>query len=459
MPIKTLRLQIIKPYNSPDEVEPVTWDEMGQLLRDLRYQSSKMANFIIQKYYEWANFQRDFKQKNGVYPSAKEHKDKSYFYPMLRQAFPDVATNIVNQVRQQAEKIWKSKSKDVFSLRASIPSFKLNFPICIYHEGYSFRREDQNYIISVGLKPRSFEKTRYEVIIKAGEKSKRVILDRLIEGEYKKGALQIVSDRKGKWYCLIPYEFTQQAKPVLDENKIMGVDLGIANAAYWAFSDSLQRGKIEGSEIEVFRKRVQERRKSIQRQGKQCADGRIGHGRNRRLLPVDILEEKESNFRKTTNHRYARRIVDEAVRQGCGTIQVEDLSGIHNLSTFLKNWPYFDLQQKIIEKATLNGIQVRRINPEYTSQRCSRCGHIEKANRPDQATFICKNCGYGDLHHCFHCGKDYSEGGSCPDCGSKLKHIPVHADYNAARNIATPGIEEIIKNTLITQDADSQTPA
>lgn len=448
MPIKTLRLQIIKPYFQ-DENEIVTWNELGQILRDLRYQSSKMANFIIHKSYEWSNFQRKYKQENGVYPSPKGHKDKSYFYPMLREAFPEVATHISNQVRHQAEKIWKAKSKDVFSLRASIPSFKLNFPICVYHEGYSIRRVDQNYIISVVLKSRTCEKTRYEMVIKAGEKSKRVILDRLIEGEYKKGALQIVSDRKGKWYCLIPYEFTQEAKPDLDPNLIMGVDLGVANAAYWAFSGSLQRGKIEGKEIEAFRKGVQERRKSIQRQGKQCADGRIGHGRTRRLLPTAILEEKEANFRKTTNHRYARRIVEEAIRHGCGVIQVEDLSGIHELSTFLKNWPYYDLQQKIIEKAALYGIEVRKINPEFTSQRCSRCGHIEKANRPSQATFVCTECGYGNLHHCFLCGKDFTKGGYCPECSSRLKHISVHADYNAAKNIATPDIEEIIKNAFM----------
>ncbi|MBU1449119.1 transposase, partial [Patescibacteria group bacterium] len=30
--------------------------------------------------------------------------------------------------------------------------------------------------------------------------------------------------------------------------------------------------------------------------------------------------------------------------------------------------------------------------PQYTSQRCSRCGHIEHANRNGNL-FCCKNCG------------------------------------------------------------------
>jgi transposase len=30
----------------------------------------------------------------------------------------------------------------------------------------------------------------------------------------------------------------------------------------------------------------------------------------------------------------------------------------------------------------------------YTSQRCSRCGHTERANRPTQAHFYCVSCGH-----------------------------------------------------------------
>ena len=34
------------------------------------------------------------------------------------------------------------------------------------------------------------------------------------------------------------------------------------------------------------------------------------------------------------------------------------------------------------------------INPAYTSQKCSECGHIEKENRKSQANFTCENCGH-----------------------------------------------------------------
>jgi len=35
-----------------------------------------------------------------------------------------------------------------------------------------------------------------------------------------------------------------------------------------------------------------------------------------------------------------------------------------------------------------------RVQPHYSSQECSQCGHTEKGNRPSQATFQCLGCGY-----------------------------------------------------------------
>jgi putative transposase len=56
------------------------------------------------------------------------------------------------------------------------------------------------------------------------------------------------------------------------------------------------------------------------------------------------------------------------------------------------------------------GVAVLYVDPAYTSQTCSSCGHVSKKNRPDQATFRCTSCGFAE-----------------------------HADVNAARNIAARG--------------------
>jgi IS605 OrfB family transposase len=202
----------------------------------------------------------------------------------------------------------------------------------------------------------------------------------------------------------------------------MGIDLGVVNAAVLAYNNSQDRYFFEGDEIRAFRARVEARRNAMLRQGKHCGDGRIGHGRATRIQPIEKLRGRVEDFKANVNHRYSRKIVDEAIRQGCGVIQMEDLTGIGADSMFLKSWTYYDLQQKITYKAKEVGIVVRKINPKYTSQRCSNCGHIAQANRDitqSQSKFECVACGY-----------------------------KTNADYNAARNIATPGIESIIESEL-----------
>ncbi|HCX52091.1 MAG TPA: transposase [Bacillus sp. (in: Bacteria)] len=134
------------------------------------------------------------------------------------------------------------------------------------------------------------------------------------------------------------------------------------------------------------------------------------------------------NYRETKNHTWSRFIVNEALKNGCGTIQIEDLSGITTDNAFLKDWTFYSLQQKIIDKAKEHGIQVVKVKPNYTSKRCNKCGFIHKdVNReiwrPTQSSFKCLNCGH-----------------------------ETNADLNAARNIAMKEIEKIIVEQLKVQE-------
>jgi transposase len=71
----------------------------------------------------------------------------------------------------------------------------------------------------------------------------------------------------------------------------------------------------------------------------------------------------------------------------------------------LHSWAFFQLRAFIAYKAALAGVLVVYVNPAYTSQTCSQCGHAEKANRKSQAKFLCVQCGYAchaDLNAAVH---------------------------------------------------------
>ncbi len=81
---------------------------------------------------------------------------------------------------------------------------------------------------------------------------------------------------------------------------------------------------------------------------------------------------------------------------------MEDLTGI-NLSAKVRHkdryyrisWSFAQLQSFIEYKAQQKGLQVIHVDPKYTSQRCPRCGHTEKANRDKKNhIFSCKACRY-----------------------------------------------------------------
>ena len=62
-----------------------------------------------------------------------------------------------------------------------------------------------------------------------------------------------------------------------------------------------------------------------------------------------------------------------------------------NRSILQQSWgKFFELLEYKLER---NGGKLIRVDPKFTSQKCSYCGHIDKENRETQSRFICKSCG------------------------------------------------------------------
>ena len=428
--VKTMKYKIVKPLD-------MDWKPFGDILRDLQYSSWKVLNKTIQMQWEFDNLGAEFKAKTGAYPTKDELKEWSgykgadgYIYDVLKNEYPLLNTSNLTQTIQQGSKRWKEDKTKVFKGEKSIPSYKRTAPI-VLNPGNIKKpyQTEKGYAVALSLisKAKTKEMGRKNGIIPmailAKDNTSRVILNRITSGEYKAVGSKIIWDKKNRdWLLLLSYKFEPKGNDLIQEN-VMGVDLGVAVPAYMAFNNSLSRYHINGGEIEKFRRGIVSRRKAMLKQGKYCGDGRRGHGVGTRIKPTELLADKEKNFRDTANHKYSRHIVDMAIKHKCATIQMEDLSGVtENANRFMKNWTYFDLQTKIAYKAEEAGIVVVKIDPSYTSQRCSQCGHIDRGNRETQADFLCLECGYKE-----------------------------NADYNAARNISIPGIEAMILEQLAKQ--------
>lgn len=416
-----------------DAHNELTFQQCNDVLFQLQREMMQMANRTVQLYWEFSGYQSDYKKRFDAYPDKEQLLDdlkysnlRSYVYAVISKEFYKNNTGNVSLLQQNVDKRYKENKKDIQMGRRSIDSYKATIPISLHKKSIQLTKEQDGFFVKLSLLSNVYKK---ELGLKDGKLRFRLlfgksyssvqILEDILSGKYHHTSSSLVC-RNGKWFLNLGYAF-ESTEPELLESRVLGIDLGVVKPLVFACNEfPMGEDKdISDDVIQPVRNQMMARRRALGRQTKYCADGSIGHGVHTRTKALEKLKQKEANFRDRINHQYSRYVVDLAVKYRCKTIQMEDLTGISKENTFLKNWPYYDLQTKIEYKAKEKGIRVVKIDPKYTSQRCSKCGFIAKENRPDQATFKCKACGYG-----------------------------LNADKNAAQNIAQPGIEEIIRQEM-----------
>ncbi len=58
----------------------------------------------------------------------------------------------------------------------------------------------------------------------------------------------------------------------------------------------------------------------------------------------------------------------------------------------MSGWSFGQLRTFVGDKAQIAGVPTLAVDPRHTSQMCSACGHIAKANRKSQSEFECQRC-------------------------------------------------------------------
>lgn len=416
--------------------------EIKQIIRDFNYDSCRAANkamrmwlFHTQDMMEMKLIDKDF----NIAKYEKEKYGKSYRNVIegeMKLLMPLANTSNVGTLHQQlVQNDWGRIKKDVLNYKGQISRYKLDTPYFIKNDNYKLRNHN-GYFVDIaffnkeGLKKYGYKVGhKFEFQIDKIDNNKKVTINKIINGEYKQGSAQISISKKNKIELIISFGFEKDIENKLNKNKILGVDLGIVNTATMIAYDSdldkydyfsWKTNVIDGSELIKFRQKYYNLRRQMSIASKCVGDGRIGHGYKTKMKPVDKVRDKVANFADTINHKYSKYIVDFAVKNECGTIQMEDLTGstANTNEKFLKDWSYYDLQNKIMYKAKEQGIEVVKVNPKYTSKRCNKCGNIHEDNRDcknNQAKFKCVVCGHED-----------------------------NADINACKNIAIPNIDKII---------------
>lgn len=404
--------------------------EAKKWLGDLVYVNAKVQNYALGLFNRYHLGEDDDKLKE-----MKLNEFDKYIRTNVKEKFKDydLPLTIYSTAVYDAKDVFKKNKKDMMRLSGSLPTMKLTSSVLLQTELFSI---DENFNLGITL----LDSKKAKELGRTGRRkgivdfkldipnSARPILNGIIDGTNKLCMSRIKKDSDGTWYFILTYQEEIESKE-LDNTKILGIDLGITNAVVMSISGTSKYEILKGGEVESFRKKIQYRRKSFNNQYKTLGNNRRGKGKNKVFKPTRHLSDKESNFSDLINDRYSKFIVEYAIKNNCGIIQLEDLSGINKKNKFLKDWAYYDLKIKIKDKAEPLGIEVREVCAVGTSLRCNHCGNIHLSNRLSRDEFYCQTC-----------KNEWRRG--------KNKGKPINADINASRNLSIENIDSIIEEYI-----------
>ncbi len=273
--------------------------------------------------------------------------------------------------------------------RSSI-NYKRNFPLITRGRNLTFYEHGGEVLI------KWVNKIIFKVVFNARKENTLELqhtLQMVINKEYKVMQSSLEFDKNNNLILNLTLDIPFKQEEEFIEGRVLGVDLGVKYPAYVCLSDDTYKREHIGEALELIKQRKQyhDRRTRTQQQLKNVKGGK---GRCKKLKNLNRLSECERNFAKTYNHTISKRIVEFAKKHKCEYINMEKLTKDGFDNAILRNWSYYELQRMVEYKADRVGIKVRYINPAYTSQTCSRCGHIDKENRQTQEKFVCTKCGF-----------------------------------------------------------------
>lgn len=214
-----------------------------------------------------------------------------------------------------------------------------------------------------------------------------------------KGKIQqatIVQEVDG-WYICVTTKQKKEIIPIniTDENQIVGIDMGVSKAVSLSNDTQVDNPK----HFEQYQTRLKVLQRKLSRQVK----GANNRKKTKKLIAK--LHLKIKRCREDFLHKQSTKIVNQF-----DCVVVEDL----NLKGMTKKAKEKNIKQKSgLNKSILDvgigkffwmleykcqwqGKTFVKVDPKYTSQTCSCCGHVSSNNRKSQSKFECVKCGHSE---------------------------------------------------------------
>jgi putative transposase len=107
---------------------------------------------------------------------------------------------------------------------------------------------------------------------------------------------------------------------------------------------------------------------------------------------VTRIYHKIGNIRDTYLHQISSQLVNQYDFIAMEDLQISNIVKNHHLAKSIQDVSWGKLTAMMVYKAERAGKYVVLVDPKYTSQTCSRCGHRQKLSL-NERIYSCNNCG------------------------------------------------------------------
>jgi len=205
-----------------------------------------------------------------------------------------------------------------------------------------------------------------------------------------------------EWWLTLSYD---EVVPIPTEPNalVVGVDVGIAN--FVTTSDGKHYGTFHGKLRErqkrdrEKRRRKAKLRKCLEKKGVQKLPSTTSRSGQR------LIRHVRQEINRAVNECFAEHPDAQFAYEHLSVAAMKHKARAMNALMLASNLAH--IPEQIEWNAAKRGLRATRVKSAYSSQECSVCHYVDRANRPDQQTFCCRVC-----------------------------HFRAHADLNAAMNLA-----------------------
>ncbi len=196
-----------------------------------------------------------------------------------------------------------------------------------------------------------------------------------------------VTEKAGRWFVSVVGPEVAEAPP--NGKSEVGLDLGVARLATLSDGTVFENSRALSKDL----KKINRLQREVSRKKKGSAN------RAKAKAKLARAHARVANVRKDVLHKVTTKLA-----KNHGRIVIEDLK-VRNmirrggarkkgLNRSLSDVSFGAFRSMLEYKGRRYGCDVEAVPAAYTSQRCSKCGHVDKGNRASQAEFRCLSCGF-----------------------------------------------------------------